>query len=215
VPCTSIISVGVDIDRLGLMLVNGQPKLTAEYIQASSRVGRGKVPGLVITCFSPSKPRDRSHYEAFRNFHERFYSFVEPTSVTPGSLPAIKRALHAAIVTAVRHGTGLKDNQGARRFDPSEATANQVLATLRRRLEAAYPEVADHDIRARLASELDRLIDQWVSWRDTQPGLTYVVAPAQQDPALLRRFEDKLVEGVGWHTLQSMRHVDSEIVLKV
>jgi hypothetical protein len=197
------------------MLVNGQPKLTAEYIQASSRVGRGKVPGLVMTCFSPSKPRDRSHYEAFRNFHERFYSFVEPTSVTPGSLPAIKRALHAALVTAVRHGTGLKDNQGARRFEPSEAKAKQVLATLLKRLQAAYPETADHDIRLRLASELDRLSEQWVNWRKSHSGLTYVVAPSQQDPALLRRFEDKLVDGVGWHTLQSMRHVDSELALKV
>ena len=215
VPCTSIISVGVDIDRLGLMLVNGQPKLTAEYIQASSRVGRGKVPGLVMTCFSPSKPRDRSHYEAFRNFHERFYSFVEPTSVTPGSLPAIKRALHAALVTAVRHGTGLKDNQGARRFDPAEVKSKQVLATLLKRLQAAYPETADHDIRLRLASELDRLTEQWENWRKSNSGLTYVVAPSQQDPALLRRFEDKLVDGVGWHTLQSMRHVDSELALKV
>src|SRR5262249_11900187 len=112
-PCTSIISVGIDIDRLGLMLVNGQPKLTSEYIQATSRVGRGKVPGLVFTCYSPSKPRDRSHYESFRDYHEKFYSFVEPTSVTPGAIPAIERALHAALVTVVRHAAGLASNARA------------------------------------------------------------------------------------------------------
>src|SRR5262249_16797387 len=87
---SSIIEVGVDIDRLSLMLIVGQPKTTAQYIQVAGRVGRRwwDAPGLVVTLLSPSKPRDRSHYEKFRTTHERLYSEVEPTSVTPFSPPA-------------------------------------------------------------------------------------------------------------------------------
>jgi hypothetical protein len=98
---SNMISVGVDIDRLGLMVIAGQPKTTAEYIQASSRVGRAKA-GLVVTCFNIAKPRDRSHYERFSAYHASFYRFVEATSLTPFSGPALERGLAATLVAMAR-----------------------------------------------------------------------------------------------------------------
>ncbi|BBE73286.1 DISARM system helicase DrmA [Oharaeibacter diazotrophicus] len=101
---TNMISVGLDITRLGLMLMQGQPKSASEYIQASSRVGRdGGRPGLVLTLLNAQKPRDRLHYEKFRQFHAAFYRVVEPTSVTPWAARAIDRALAAVVVACVRH----------------------------------------------------------------------------------------------------------------
>jgi hypothetical protein len=98
---TNMIQVGLDVPRLSVMAIVGQPKTTAEYIQASSRVGR-KEPGLIVTIYNPARPRDRSHYEHFRAYHQSVYRFVEPTSVTPFARPVIERALHAVVVTLIR-----------------------------------------------------------------------------------------------------------------
>ena len=100
---TNMLSVGVDIPRLGLMLMNGQPKGRAEYIQATSRVGRGTVGGLVVSVLNNAKARDRSHYESFCTWHQTLYRDVEPTSVTPFAPRARDRALHTTIVTLTRH----------------------------------------------------------------------------------------------------------------
>ena len=114
-----MISVGLDVARLALMIINGQPLTTAEYIQASSRVGRSEVPGLVFANYYRNQARSLSHYESFRPYHEAFYRFVEPTSVTPYTYQARLRALHAALVIVMRHaGLGLLRNNTAADFDP-------------------------------------------------------------------------------------------------
>jgi putative DNA helicase len=98
---TNMISVGIDVARLNVMLLVGQPKLTSEYIQASSRVGRS-YPGVAFAMYDGSKSRDRSHYEQFLGYHESFYKHVEPTGVTPFSKPARDRALHAIVIALLR-----------------------------------------------------------------------------------------------------------------
>nr|WP_276592129.1 MULTISPECIES: helicase-related protein [unclassified Sphingomonas] len=99
---SNMLSVGVDIPRLGLMLVNGQPKFMAEYIQATSRVGR-RSPGLVVTLYNNNKIRDRAHYETFASWHGALYRSVEPSSVTPFAPRARDKAIHAPLVALVRH----------------------------------------------------------------------------------------------------------------
>ncbi|WP_202879042.1 helicase-related protein [Pseudomonas sp. 770NI] len=99
---SNMISVGVDVPRLGLMVVNGQPKSTAEYIQCSSRVGRSG-PGLVFTLYNFSRPRDLSHFEHFQSYHSALYRSVEATSVTPWAPRARDKALHAVVVAVIRH----------------------------------------------------------------------------------------------------------------
>jgi len=101
---SNIIEVGVDIDRLSVIGIVNQPKTTAQYIQVTGRVGRraNERPGLVVTLYSSKRPRDRSHYEQFRPYHQRLYAQVEPTGLTPFSPPALDRALHGMMIAWVR-----------------------------------------------------------------------------------------------------------------
>ncbi|MBE2252457.1 MAG: helicase [Myxococcus sp.] len=160
---SNMISVGVDIDRLGLMVVAGQPKTTAEYIQASSRVGRNAAkPGLVVTCFNLSRPRDRSHFERFDAYHGSFYRFVEATSVTPFSAPALDRGLAGVVVALGR----LFDHTMTAPFEAMKlgqhraAIEQQLERVVERAHEGLEPEegqrLANH-VRQRITS----LLDSW------------------------------------------------------
>lgn len=123
---SNMISVGVDVGRLGTMVVAGQPKTNAEYIQATSRVGRDN-PGLVFMIYKASRSRDRSHYEQFLRYHAALYRYVEATSLTPFSDRARDRGIHALFVTLCRYMCPeLLENENASRFDPSLPEVKEV-----------------------------------------------------------------------------------------
>src|SRR6185503_16892907 len=127
---TNMISVGVDIDRLGLMAVAGQPKATAEYIQATSRVGR-KHPGLVVTMYNWMGARDLSHYERFQSYHAALYRYVEAISVTPFSSRALDRGLRGVFAAMNRLlGAQMAMEPNAENFDSASATTAEIVEHL-------------------------------------------------------------------------------------
>lgn len=200
---TNMISVGVDVNRLGLMLVVGQPKTTSEYIQASSRVGRSKnAPGLVVAMYNPGKPRDRSHYEHFRAYHEAFYKHVEPTSVTPFSLPVMERALHGVLVVLVRHLVGLVEPD---KFDPASPALQGLMDEIERRCKTVDPEHAGS-----LQSKLKLLVSKWASVQPSEWG--HFGKPPELRPLMYPAGSEPLPTWAGsaWPTPSSMRNVDVE-----
>lgn len=210
--CTNMLSVGVDVARLGLMLVVGQPRSTSEYIQATSRVGRDqkRLPGIVLTLFMPTKPRDRSHYEGFTAFHEAMYRHVEPTSVTPYALPARRRALHAAVVITIRHGLdALAANDRAQAISQFSAEVNSLISRLERRMIAA-----DRKELAGIRRDLSSFLSEWRG-RAATPSLRYSAGRnANNFRSLIRAFGDA-ADPDARETLQSMRHVDRSVPAKL
>lgn len=140
---TNMLSVGVDVNRLGLMVVNGQPKNTAEYIQATSRVGRA-FPGLVVTVLTWSRPRDLSHYETFEHYHSTFYKHVEAQSVTPFAPRALDRALTGTMVSLMRlSNDGLNPNLGAQAMEKTAGPeATQAIKAVSERAWKAKDKAA-------------------------------------------------------------------------
>lgn len=161
---SSMISVGLDVDRLGLMVVAGQPKTTSEYIQATSRVGRA-YPGLVVTCLHVMRPRDRSHYERFHAYHDSFYREVEATSVTPYSHQTLDRGLVGTCLAMVRHSVErMGAPTGAMEIHDRRPAAEQVLSRLVARARG-HRDFRDGEAEARLADYVSRrgrsFLDAW------------------------------------------------------
>jgi hypothetical protein len=155
---TNMVSVGVDVGRLGLMAVAGQPKTTAEYIQATSRVGR-RTPGLVCAILNWARPRDLSHFERFEHFHATFYQHVEALSVTPFAPRAMDRGLTGVLVSLMRlENDLLTPNQGAGRLDRSGAYVDPTVAAIARRAENVSSESVT---RQQVEEILAERLDQW------------------------------------------------------
>lgn len=206
--CSNMISVGLDVPRLGLMSVIGQPKTTAEYIQATSRIGR-VYPGLIVTLYNWTRSRDRSHYERFVPYHSRLYAEVEATSVTPWSTRARDRALHAVFVILARHlVSGLLDNAQAGAFSSGNADVMEIVAALKKRITAVVEDAAD---RAAAHAHLDRIVSMWQALATASGGnLPYKGDP---DRALLVPFDDHLPHNRGFATMNNMRNVDAPVGL--
>ena len=216
---TSMLQVGVDVSRLGLMVMVGQPKNTAEYIQASSRVGRDATrPGLVVTIGNWARPRDLAHFEQFRHYHETFYAQVEPLSVTPFSPTAIERGLDAVLVSAARvvdavAEGGLSPQAGADHVDARASVLSTLVGRLRERAaRAAYDDAPIFDDRL-----LNRL-DAWKKHRASSAKQLVYDRPTKPDlqTALMVSSEEKrLVElgtgGPPFEVPNSMREVQREI----
>jgi hypothetical protein len=155
---TNMLSVGVDVQRLGLMAVSGQPKNTAEYIQATSRVGR-RHPGLICTVLNWARPRDLSHYERFEHYHATFYQQVEALSVTPFAARALDRGLTAQLVSLLRlEQEPLAPNLGAGELDRDGSYVDPTIAEITDRAWNVSGEAATKDL---VEKTLEERLDQW------------------------------------------------------
>ena len=211
---SNIIEVGVDVDRLGVMGVIGQPKTTAQYIQATGRVGRtlGK-PGLILTLYNTGKPRDRSIYEQFRSYHSRIYSRVEPSSVTPFTQPVLERALHGVLCAWIRQFAPLD-----KIFTPlpiPEETFEQARKGLLNRINLLGSPSEEE--RQKSIKVLEKLIELRKSeWEDSKARRWELPEKDRGDSEqpLLRRAGEQNIPpefwDKSWSTPSSMRGVDAE-----
>jgi hypothetical protein len=209
---SNMISVGMDIPRLGLMLVNAQPKTLSEYIQATSRVGRGSVPGIVVTMYNSMRARDRSHFETFETWHRCLYRDVEATSVTPFASRAQDKALHAVLVALVRHTVPGMERRPV--LDDIRRAAVEQIAGL---IESRVARVDSAEV-AIVSQKLKRLIDQWSSrtdlqtyWDDYERKISLLMS-AEQFAAKADVDADLDPEGARralWPTPNSMREVEA------
>ena len=199
---SNIIEVGVDIQRLSVLMVVGQPKSTSQYIQVTGRVGRNwqERPGLIVALYGASKPRDRSHFERFQSYHQRLYAEVEPVSVTPFALPVLKRALHAVLLTYIRQrgSTSLGPNPL-----PVELFEEASRIVRQRAMDVDASEVGP------LKRQLDQRLAEWEAWEPAE----WLVDFNMSNDALFRRagsWVPASIQQKTWSVPMSMRDVDAE-----
>lgn len=209
---TNMVATGLDVPRLALMVINGQPLTTAEYIQASSRVGRGDTSGIVFTNYYKTQARSLSHYENFRSYHEGFYRFVEPSSLTPFTYQARMRGLHAALIIAIRHSNIGLVNNNVGDFDKNSDKVKKVIQTLKIRCKNA---ISNDDTQTQTLAHIDKLLNDWQSEVDyckvNKIKMVYY-GNDRGSQNLICNFDK---ENGLWKTLQSMRNVENSALIKL
>ena len=201
---TNMIAVGMDVDRLGLMTVVGQPKQNSEYIQATSRIGR-KYPGLVVTIYNPYRPRDLSHYENFKAFHSHLYRYVEGTTATPFSARARDRVLHALVVSILRlRNFELAPNKGASYIDQiSDAVIEDTKKIILDRVNTVAPKAYEE-----VENEMNLFIEDWKRLNEEDKKLFYYIQNTDKYNRLLNYY-GKYCTPKEKATLNSMREVET------
>ena len=216
---TNMVATGVDISRLGLMFIHGQPKTTAEYIQASSRVGREVPfgPGLIFSLYSPSKPRDKSQYEQFQGYHSRIYSNVEPTSVTPFSINARQKGLHAIFIALIRHFSS-----GTLTQSPLICNEFHELTSIFEQIIKERCKTIDPDEESNTMKLLSKRIESWKNGgaEDYGDAANYRILKEDGFYPLMYASSAEIREEVKnrqtpFATTTSMRGVDTESVISI
>ena len=189
---SNMFSVGIDIDRLNIMLMNGQPKNIAEYIQASSRVGR-KEKGLVINLLDANRSRDKSYYENFVSFNNAYYKFVEPLSVTPFTSITLDKVLVSLLVCYVRHKRGLNINNSAKDYKGNYIKLKELEDFISNRIKD----------KTQLEYALNRLRSLSNSWKEKEGEITY------------KELIKEITDLDDWSLMKSMREVDTNSIIKI
>ncbi|MFW6691539.1 helicase-related protein [Streptomyces sp. MAR4 CNX-425] len=213
---SNMLSVGIDIPRLALMLMVGQPKTTAEYIQATSRVGRSETKGVIVALFRSSRARDRSHFETFRGYHEALYRSVEPTSVTPWSLSSRDRSLAGALVALMRQSfSPLAAYDAAGCFDLDDDRLREAVDRVVEKF-LGYVTRADPVEAEETREAIRHLLGEWdhraALAREAGEPLYYERRPGKDQRALLKKFGQP---GEGWLVADSMRSVEPNVAVEV
>lgn len=193
---SNMISVGIDVSRLNVMLINGMPRNIAEYIHASSRVGR-KHDGIVFTLFNPNQARDKSYFENFSSFHQAYYKFVEPLSVTPFTENTIRKMLTTIFVAFMRNSvSGLTKNAEARNF------IHELAEPFKKHITQRFGSSQYLD------NLLDDLIKSWTAKNNRVNNLTYAT--------LLKKTSTNInpLDEI-WLTMNSLRDIDTETYYRI
>ena len=209
---TNIIQVGVDIPRLAAMQVTGQPKTSSEFIQATSRVGRGDNKGLVIVNYIATNPRDRSHYEQFSGYISSLNRFVEPTSVTPAAEPALKRSIPTCIVMLAKQVLDLSQWSQADQFNyTNNNLAKELFGKFEERLIKADPSEEKN-----IKNYIQNHLNEWENLIARENRVHYHAKhKAPKDVKFLTKDFGDVKNDALWQILNSMRHVDTEVGITI